>query len=225
MKFKSTLSLLCVTGLMAMALSGCGSSGADSSNAASGASNSANTSGSSEPNRSKIIGQVQGISDNTITLLLGTLEEGGQERTGEPAKPADSDASSAPSKPSPDAEQAPSSSQSDGQQPDSQQPGGRPDGEQPEGGQPGGGKTFAGGTETVTITITDDTEITVESISGETAGTINDIKEGAVLDVTLGDDTTATVVIVKATMAGPPAALDNANVSDASSSGAQSAGN
>lgn len=220
MKLKSTLSLLCVTGLMAMALAGCGSSGAGSADAASTASNSANTSESSEPDGSKIIGQVQGVSGNTITLLLGTMEDGGQDRTGESDQPADSNASSAPLKPSPDVEETPSSSQSDGQQPD-----GRPDGERPEGGQLGGGKTFAVGTETVTVTITDDTAITVESISGETAGTVDDIKEGALLDVALGDDNTATVVIVKATMAVPPAAPGNDSAPDGSSSGAQSAGN
>lgn len=228
MKLKSVLSLLCVTGLMAMALAGCGSSGAGSASAASAASNSANTSGPSEPDSSKIIGQVQSISDKTITLLLGTLEDGGQGRTGEPTQPADSGSSSTPSKPSPDAEQAPSGSQPSGQQPDSQQPGGQSDGkQQPEGGQPGGGKTFAAGTDTITFTVTDDTAITVESSSEETVGTIDDIKEGALLEVVLGEDNTAAAVTVKDTMASPPAAPDNADadISAGSSAGAQSASN
>ncbi|WP_294856088.1 hypothetical protein [uncultured Oscillibacter sp.] len=221
MKLKSTLSLVCVTGLMAMALAGCGSSGGNSANPTSAASNSANTSESSESGGSQIIGQVQSISDKTVTLLLGTMEDGGQGQAGGPAQPAGSSASGEPIKPS-DEGQAPS-----GSQPSGQQPGGQPDGKQPGGGQPGGGKTFVAGTETVFITIADDTAITVESISGETDGTIDDIKEGTVLDVVLGDNNTATSVIVKNIMAGPSAAPDdgNADLSAGSSSGAQSANN
>lgn len=211
MKLKSTLSLVCVTGLMAMALAGCGSSGGNSANPTSAASNSANTSESSESGGSQIIGQVQSISDKTVTLLLGTMEDGGQGQAGGPAQPAGSSASGEPIKPS-DEGQAPSGSQPSGQQP---------------GGQPGGGKTFVAGTETVFITIADDTAITVESISGETDGTIDDIKEGTVLDIVLGDNNTATSVIVKNIMAGPSAAPDdgNADLSAGSSSGAQSANN
>lgn len=211
MKLKSTLSLVCVTGLMAMALAGCGSSGGNSANPTSAASNSANTSESSESGGSQIIGQVQSISDKTVTLLLGTMEDGGQGQAGGPAQPAGSSASGEPIKPS-DEGQAPSGSQPSGQQP---------------GGQPGDGKTFVAGTETVFITIADDTAITVESISGETDGTIDDIKEGTVLDVVLGDNNTATSVIVKNIMAGPSAAPDdgNADLSAGSSSGAQSANN
>ncbi|WP_312634985.1 hypothetical protein [Oscillibacter sp.] len=222
MKLKSTLSLLCVTGLMAMALAGCGSSGANSENPTGAASNSASTSGSGESGGSQIIGQVQSISDKTVTLLLGTMEDGGQGQAGGPAQPAGSSASGEPIKPSSDEGQAPSGSQPSGQQPSDQ-----PDGKQPGGGQPGGGKTFVAGTETVFITIAGDTAITVQSISGETDGTIDDIKEGTVLDVVLGDNNTATSVIVKNIMAGPSAVPDDANadLSAGSSSGAQSANN
>lgn len=232
MKFKSTLSLLCVTGLMAMALAGCGSSSAGTASSVSAASNSANTSSSSESGSSEIIGQVQSVSDKTITLLLGELTDAGQNQNGAPAEPAGSSSSSASLNSSPDTAQAPSNGQPGGGQSSSQQPSGQPDGKRPDGakpdaGQPGGGKTFTAGTETVAITITDDTAIKVESVSGETDGSIDDVKEGAVLDVILGDNNIATTVIIKNVMAGNPAAPDNAgtDMPAGSSSGSQSSNN
>jgi hypothetical protein len=63
--------------------------------------------------------------------------------------------------------------------------------------QPGGGKTFTAGTETVSITLSDSTEIVEEGVSGETDGTIDDITVGSVLDVTLGADQTVTTVRIE----------------------------
>lgn len=227
MKLKSTLSLLCVTGLMAMALAGCGSSSAGASNAPSAASKSVSTSASSEPSSSEIIGQVQSVSDKTVTLLLGDLTDAGQNQNGVPAQPAGSSSSGAnlnaqaPSGSQPST----SSQQPSGGQSSSQQPSGQPDGKQPDVGQPGGAQNFTAGTETKTITLTDDTVIKVENVTGETVGSIADIKEGAVLDATLGDNNTATTVIIKNIMADSSAAPISSGVSmpATSSSGSQSA--
>lgn len=226
MKLKSTLSLLCITGLMAMALAGCGSSSAGTSSAASTAGNSANTSTSSESSSSEIIGQVQSVSDKTVTLLLGDLTDAGQNQNGAPALSAGSSSSGASLSSAPSSSQAPSNGQpgqqSGGQQP-SEQPS-QPDGKQPDAGQPGGAKTFTAGTETTAITLTDDTVIKVESVTGETDGSIADVKEGAILDVTLGDNNTATTVIIKNVMPENLTAPDNANTSApaAGSTGSQS---
>ena len=233
MKLKSTLSLLCVTGLMAMALAGCGSSSAGTSSAASTASNSASasTSTSSESSSSEIIGQVQSISDKTVTLLLGDLTDAGQNQNGAPPQQAGSSSTDTSLRSSPSSSQAPTNAQP-GQQPSGQQSSGQqsgeqpsqPDGKQPDAGQPGGAKTFTPGTETTAITLTDDTVIKVESVTGETDGSIADVKKGAVLDVTLGDNNTATTVIVKSVMPDNLTAPDHTNVSApaASSSASQS---
>lgn len=226
MKLKSTLSLLCVTGLMAMALAGCGSSSAGTSSAASAASKSASTSTSSEPSSSEVIGQVQSVNDKTVTLLLGDLTDAVQNQNGAPAQPAGSSSSGPSLSSSPNSSQAPSNGQPS-QQPGSQQPSvqpSQPDGKQPDAVQPGGGKTFTAGTETTAITLTDNTVIKVESTTGETDGSIADVKEGAILDVTLGDNNTATTVIVKNVVPGNLAAPNNANAiaPAASSSASQS---
>ncbi|MEA4942169.1 hypothetical protein SDC9_72600 [bioreactor metagenome] len=222
MKLKSTLSLLCVTGLMAMALAGCGSSSAGTASTPSAASKSASASTSSESSSSEVIGQVQSISDKTVTLLLGDLTDAGQNQNGAPAQPAGSSSSSASLSSSPNSSQAPSNGQP-GQKP-SEQPS-QPDGKQPDAAQPGGAKIFTAGTETKDITLTDDTAIKVESVTGETDGSIADVKEGAILDVTLGDNNTAVTVIIKNVMPENLTAPDNTNASTpaVSSSSSQSA--
>ncbi len=222
MKLKSTLSILCVTGLMAMALAGCGSSSAGTASSASTAGNSASTSTSGESGSSEVIGQVQSVSDKTVTLLLGDLTDAGRNQDGAPAQPAGSSSSSASLIPS-DSSQAPSNGQPGGQQ-SGEQPG-QPDGKQPNAGQPGGAKAFTAGTETTDITLTDNTVIKVESVTGETDGSIADVKEGAVLDVTLGDNNTADTVVIKNVLPENLTAPDNTNTSApaVSSSGSQSA--
>ena len=228
MKLKSTISLLCVTGLMAMALAGCGSSSAGTSSAASAANNSASasTSTSSKSSSSEVIGQVQSVSDKTVTLLLGDLTDAGQNQNGAPPQLAGSSSTDASLSSSPNSSQAPSNAQP-GQQPSGQQFGeqpSQPDGKQPDAGQPGDAKTFTAGTETIAITLTEDTVIKVESVTGETDGSTADVKEGAVLDITLGDNNTATTVIVKSVMPDNLTAPDNTNASApaASSSASQS---
>lgn len=226
MKLKSTLSLLCVTGLMAMALAGCGSS-AGKASAASAASNSANASSSNESSSSEMIGQVQSVSDKTVTLLLGDLTDAGQSQDGAPA--VGDGSSSASLNSSPNTLKAPTDGQPSGSQSSSQQPGGQPSGQpgekQPDVGQPDGGEVFTAGTETAVITLTDDTAIEVETVSGETEGSIDDVKEGSVLDVTLGGNNTATTIIVKNVMASNSEAPVHAGINTpaGSSSGSQSA--
>ncbi|MET0016911.1 hypothetical protein [Oscillibacter sp.] len=233
MKLKSIISLLCVTGLMAMALAGCGSSSAGTSSAASTASKSASasTSTSSKSSSSEVIGQVQSVSDKTVTLLLGDLTDAGQNQNGAPPQSAGSSSTDASLSSSPNSSQVPSNAQP-GQQPSGQQSSdqqssdqpSKPDGKQPDAVQPGGAKTFTAGTETTAITLTNGTVIKVESVTGETDGSIADVKEGAVLDVTLGDNNAATTVIVKNVMPDNLTAPDhtNAGAPGASSSAAQS---
>lgn len=233
MKSEKALSLLCITGFMVTALVGCGSGGTGTTSAAATATDSAGSAGSSDYSSSEIVGQVQTVEDKTVTLLLGELTDAGQGQSGAPAGQANSSdstgaaAPSGPAAPTGTARPSATGEPSGGGQPSGPAPSGnQPSGGSPNG-QPGGGKIFTAGTETKAITITDDTVIKVESASGETDGSMDDIKEGAILEVTLGDNNTATAVTVKNGMTGNPAAPSStdAKAPAANSSSPQTADN
>ena len=57
-------------------------------------------------------------------------------------------------------------------------------------------QSFTAGTETASVTLADSTAIQIESASGKTDGTKDDITVGSVLIVTEGTDGTASSVIV-----------------------------
>ena len=101
-----------------------------------------------------------------------------------------------PEKPDGNSEQKPGDQAPGGESPDGQKPDGQPsDGQQP-GGAPQGSPFTASG-ETQTFTLTDTTEITVESAGNTTEGTEDDITVGSILEVTLDTDGNALTVIVK----------------------------
>ena len=227
MKSKKTLSLLCITGFMVTALVGCGSGGTGTTSAAATATDSAGSAGSNDYSSSEIVGQVQTVEDKTVTLLLGELTDAGQNQGGAPAGQANSSDSTGAAAPSGTARPSATGEPFGGGQPSGPAPSGnQPSGGSPNG-QPGGGKIFTAGTETKAITITDDTVIKVESASGETDGSMGDIKEGAILEVTLGNNNTATAVTVKNGMTGNPAAPSStdAKAPAANSSSPQTADN
>lgn len=213
MDFKKGLSLLCASGLLLLALTGCGSgksAGSDGESQETGETQSETK--NTDLSNSEIVGQVQSIDDKKITLLLGTLSSEGQPEQA-PSGSAEGSDSSNPAQsdnaqPSSN-DQAANGSGAAGQgtgesegpkntdnppaQPEGENGSEKPSGKAPSGGQ----STFTAGTETVIITLTDDTAIQVESASGETDGSLADITVGAVLDVTIGDQDTATAVVVK----------------------------
>jgi hypothetical protein len=82
----------------------------------------------------------------------------------------------------------------------------KPEGDDANGGQGGpggmGGSSFTASGESLTFTLTDDTEITLEFLQGSSEGTTEDIVVGAVLEVTLDDDNNATAIIVRNLNAG-----------------------
>ena len=81
MKLKGTVSVLCITGLLAATLAGCGSSASGSSTSSSagaGSASSASTSTSAEAAGSTLSGQVQSVTGDSLTLLLG----GGPDKQG-----------------------------------------------------------------------------------------------------------------------------------------------
>lgn len=210
MKLKKTLSVLCGAGMILALLAGCGNSATNADTAAGSPAVSSSVAGKRSGN-SEIIGQVQSIDGNTVTLLLGELPGPGNSRGGGGTHPDGNSSGTADSQP-------PSGSS------DGQQSGDRPafsdkasgiNEARPE--MPAGsgssssdsdsGKTMSGtrqhmaqsftaGTETASVTLTDSTAIQIESASGKADGTKDDIAVGSVLIVTEGTDGTASSVVV-----------------------------
>lgn len=227
MKFNSILSLLCVTGVLAATLTGCGSStsASGSSGSSASASNtiSSSSSASTDSASTEIFGQVQSISTTSLTLLVGGPMHGG----GGSAKP---NGTAVPSG------QAPSDhSTSDQSKPDnaSSQP---PQAAGSAAGSSDTGSSAASSSaqpdksgsapskQTETIAISDTTAIKVEGTSGETDGTVSDITQGSFVDVTVDANNTATTIVVKnADSAGAPAAQGAAPSTGTSGTGSSSA--
>ncbi len=116
----------------------------------------------------------------------------------------------APSGEAPEKPDGDSSDSSDGEapeKPDGEAPSGeKPDGQAPSDNGNGGGATdgqgqapsmFTASGESITFTLTDDTQITVEQGDETTEGSTDDIKEGSILEVTLDTDNQALTIVVK----------------------------
>lgn len=137
--------------------------------------------------RETVTAQVTAVDGNTVTADLGEMAE--------MQAPGDG--------------QAPGSENSDSEKSDNQKPQGETP-EKPDGAPGGRGQApsmFTASGESITFTLTDDTQITVEQGSETTDGTADDIKEGSILELTLDVDNNALTVVVK--NAGGPGAGGN----------------
>lgn len=157
----------------------------------------------SDLSNSTVTGQVTAVDGNSVTLLLGELTENemGTPPSGDTASgtaPSGAPSGEAPSGEAP-AGEAPSGDGS-GEVPSGEAPSGGDSGEAPSGG--GSMSSFTAGEESVTITITDDTVITIEGMGDDTEGTIADITADSILEVSFGADNTVTSVTVKNIMGG-----------------------
>lgn len=78
-----------------------------------------------------------------------------------------------------------------------------PQGQMP-GGTPGapGGSTFEAGNDTVTFQLTDDTEVIIQQLQGEAEGSIKNIVNGEILEITLDEEDCASKIIVRNLRAG-----------------------
>lgn len=157
--------------------------------------------------RETVTAQVTAVDGNTVTADLGEMAS-----SEAPEKP-DGEAPSgeAPEKPDGEAPGGEAPEKPDGESTDGETPE-KPDGEAQSGGAPDGQgqapSMFTASGESITFTLTDDTQITVEQQDGETTdGTAADIKEGSVLELTLDADNNALTVVVK--NAGGPGAGGN----------------
>lgn len=185
--------------------------------------------------RETVTAQVTAVDGNTVTADLGEMASGeapekpdGEAPSGEAPEKSDGEAPSgeapekpdgestdgeAPEKPDGEAPSGEAPAKPDGDSSDSQAPSdnGSGNGGAPNGAPDGQGQApsmFTASGESITFTLTDDTQITVEQQDGETTdGTAADIKEGSVLELSLDADNNALMVVVK--NAGGPGAGGN----------------
>ena len=218
---------LCCAGLMAFSLAACGSQNA--------------TSSTSTPQvTSSVVGKITALDGTTATLQLGELTENqpgdppsqdGTQPSGDNAK-GDSSASGQTQTP-PEKPEGESSSDSSTQTPPA-----KPDGQDnnqsssdnqhstagqnapPSDGQgPAPGSTFTAGEETTTVDLSG-AAVTKESQDSTTDASLSDLAVGDVIEVTMGDDNTATAVVIKSIGGAPggaPGGSDSGEVDQGTS--------
>lgn len=195
---------LCCAGLMAFSLAACGSQ------------NAASSSTSTPQVTSAVVGKITALDGTTVTLQLGELTENqpsdppsqdGAQPSGDNAS-GDSSASgqtqTPPEKPEGDNNTqgtGDSSSSTDAQNGNNTPPSGQ--NAPPSDGQgPATGSTFTAGEETTTVDLSG-AAVTKESQSGTTDASLSDLAVGDVIEVTMGDDNTATAVVIKSVGGAP----------------------
>ena len=185
---------LCCAGLMAFSLAACGSQNA--------------TSSTSTPQvTSSVVGKITALDGTTATLQLGELtknqpsdppsqdstQSGGDNANGDSSASSTSSTQTPPEQPEGDNNTqgtGDSSSSTDTQNGSSTPPSGQ--NAPPSDGQgPAPGSTFTAGEETTTVDLSSAT-VTKESQDGTTDASLSDLAVGDVIEVTMGDDNTAT---------------------------------
>ena len=178
--------------------------------AACGSQNAASSTSSTPQVTSSVVGKITALDGTTATLQLGELTENqpgdppsqdGPQPSGDNAN-GDSSASgqsqTPPEKPEGDNNTqgtGDSSSSTDTQSGSSTPPSGQ--NAPPSDGQgPAPGSTFTAGEETATVDLSGAT-VTKESQDGTTDASLSDLAVGDVIEVTMGDDNTATAVVIK----------------------------
>ena len=194
MKYAKLLAMGCAVALATAGMTGCTKTTTD-------------TTQTSETEESEsVTAQVTAVDGNRVTADLGEMAEmqtpgdgqapGGQNLDSESSDGENSDSQ----KPQGETPEKP-----DGEAPSGKAPSGelpeKPDGEAPSGGAPDGQgqapSMFTASGESITFTLTDDTQISVEQGGETTDGTADDIKEGSILELTLDADNHALIVVVK----------------------------
>ena len=195
---------LCCAGLMAFSLAACGSQ------------NAASSSTSTPQVTSAVVGKITALDGTTVTLQLGELTKNqpGDPPSQDSAQPSGDNASgdssasgqtqTPPEKPEGDNNTqgtGDSSSSTDTQSGNSTPPSGQ--NAPPSDGQgPVTGSTFTAGEETTTVDLSG-AAVTKESQSGTTDASLSDLAVGDVIEVTMGDDNTATAVVIKSVGSAP----------------------
>lgn len=154
-----------------------------------------------------VMAMVESISENEITLSVGgTGGPGGKMPQGE--KPEGEIPEEAPTGEKPEGEipegEAPIGEKPEGEMPEGEAPTGeKPEGEMSEGEAPTGEKTQGMTAATAVLTIGDESIIKVSETDGEAAaGTISDITEGSMLQITFDENGAMTEITVSSGMGG-----------------------
>ena len=197
MKYAKLVAMGCAVALATAGMTGCAKTTTDTTQTA------------EAEDRETVTAQVTAVDGNTVTADLGEMAS-----SVAPEKPnGEAPSGEAPEKPDGEAPSGEAPAKPDGDSSDSQEPSdnGNGNGGAPNGAPDGQGQApsmFTASGESITFTLTDDTQITVEQQDGETTdGTAADIKEGSVLKLTLDADNNALTVVVK--NAGGPGAGGN----------------
>ena len=194
MKWKKLAAMGCIVTMTAVLTIGCGTTESTGSTSAD------STEVTEEQERDAVTMQVTSVEGDAVTGDVGEMSEapsGDQAPDNQqtpPEKPEGNNGQQ-PGGQAPDNQQTPPEKPegNNGQQPGDQAPGGAPH-----------GSPFTASGETQTFTLTDTTEITVESAGNTTEGTADDITVGSILEVTLDTDGNALTVIVKNMNGGAP---------------------
>ena len=194
---------LCCAGLMVVSLAACGSQ------------NAASSSTSTPQVTSAVVGKITALDGTTVTLQLGELTENqpgdppSQDSTQPSGDNADGDSSTSSTQTPPEQPEGDnntqgtgdSSSSTDAQNGSSTPPSGQ--NAPPSDGQgPAPGSTFTAGEETTTVDLSG-AAVTKESQSGTTDASLSDLAVGDVIEVTMGEDNTATAVVIKSVGGAP----------------------
>ena len=194
---------LCCAGLMAFSLAACGSQ------------NAASSSTSTPQVTSAVVGKITALDGTTVTLQLGELTENqpgdppSQDSTQPSGDNADGDSSTSSTQTPPEQPEGDnntqgtgdSSSSTDAQNGSSTPPSGQ--NAPPSDGQgPAPDSTFTTGEETTTVDLSG-AAVTKESQSGTTDASLSDLAVGDVIEVTMGEDNTATAVVIKSVGGAP----------------------
>ncbi len=194
---------LCCAGLMVVSLAACGSQ------------NAASSSTSTPQVTSAVVGKITALDGTTVTLQLGELTENqpgdppSQDSTQPSGDNADEDSSTSSTQTPPEQPEGDnntqgtgdSSSSTDAQNGSSTPPSGQ--NAPPSDGQGSApDSTFTTGEETTTVDLSG-AAVTKESQSGTTDASLSDLAVGDVIEVTMGEDNTATAVVIKSVGGAP----------------------
>ena len=183
---------LCCAGLMAFSLAACGSQNA--------------TSSTSTPQvTSSVVGKITALDGTTATLQLGELTENqpsdppSQDSTQPSGDNADGDSSTSSTQTPPEQPEGDNNTQGTGDSSSSTDAQNAP----PSDGQgPAPDSTFTTGEEITTVDLSG-AAVTKESQSGTTDASLSDLAVGDVIEVTMGEDNTATAVVIKSVGGAP----------------------
>lgn len=195
MKTRDMIALICAMAVLSAPLTGCSSNSTSSESSVTSSESADNSSAqdeSSDAETTTVTAKITSVENGTVTAEVGEITSSASDMPGSSSD----GAGTPPEMPSGD-------NSTDGSAPDGSSDSMGTSPEKPDGNGGGmGGSTFTSGGETITFTVSDSTKVTLEFLQGSGEGTLDDIAEGAVVDVELDGDNNAVAVTVRNLNAG-----------------------